>query len=217
MNRSVLYADVMMKACNEDARNSELFSSLPNHTHMGRPKNFSREEVLEKAIPVFWKRGFSDTSLQDLERATGVNKSGLYSEFRDKEDLFVECLRYYLATQEKRGLLTEEPLGWKNVETFLIRGPHSKEEQKGCFSVSSMREFAILPDEAHAIVAQNRTTLKRLLARNIETEGSKMDPDSVAEMVLVFFSGLCIEHNLKSGKNSSARKVESLMKVLRSL
>ena len=36
---------------------------------MGRPKNFSREEVLEKAMPVFWTRGFSDTSLQDLERA----------------------------------------------------------------------------------------------------------------------------------------------------
>jgi AcrR family transcriptional regulator len=56
---------------------------------MGRPKNFSREQVLEKAMPIFWKRGFSDTSLQELERATGVNKSGLYTEFRDKEDLFV--------------------------------------------------------------------------------------------------------------------------------
>jgi hypothetical protein len=44
-----------------------------------------------------------------------------------------------------------------------------------------------------------------------------MDPESVAEMVLVFFSGLCIEHNLRSGKNSSARKIENLVKVLRSL
>jgi len=184
---------------------------------VGRPKNFSRDEVLKKAIPVSWKRGFSDTSLQDLERATAVNKSGLYSEFRDKEDLFVESLRYYLATQEKRGLLTQEPLGWKNIETFLKHGPHNKEEeQKGCFSVSSMREFAILPEEAHAIVAQNRATLKRLLVKNIAAEGTKMDPQSIAEMILVFFYGLCIEHNLKSGKNSSARKVESLMKVLRS-
>jgi len=63
---------------------------------MGRAKNFSREEVLEKAMPVFWKHGFADTSLQDLERATGVNKSGLYTEFRDKEDLFLACLRRYL-------------------------------------------------------------------------------------------------------------------------
>ena len=194
----------------------ELFSSLLDNAYMGRPKNFSREEMLEKAIPIFWKQGFSDTSLEDLERATGVNKSGLYSEFRNKEDLFVECLRYYLASQQKRGLLTEEPLGWKNIETFLKRGPHRKEEQKGCFSISSMREFAILPDEVHTIVAQSRATMKRLLVKNIEAAGSTMDPESVAEMVLVFFSGLCIEYNLTSGKNSRARKIGSLMKVLRS-
>jgi TetR/AcrR family transcriptional regulator, copper-responsive repressor len=100
---------------------------------MGRPKNFSREEVLEKAMPVFWKHGFADTSLQDLERATGVNKSGLYTEFRDKEDLFVACLRHYLESQGKRGLLTKEPLGWNNVETFLKNGPLNKREQQGCF------------------------------------------------------------------------------------
>jgi len=184
---------------------------------MGRPKNFSREEVLAKAMPVFWKHGFSDTSIQELERATGVNKSGLYSEFRDKEDLFVACLRYYLESQAKRGLLTREPLGWDNVETFLKHGPLNKEEQKGCFSVNSMREFAILPDEAHVLVAENRAALQRLLAMNIEAEKPRMDPRLIAEMVLAFFSGLCIEHNLKSSKASSARKIESLMKMLRSL
>jgi hypothetical protein len=49
---------------------------------MGRPKNSCREEVPEKAMPVFWAHGFSDTTLQDLERATGVDKSGLCTEFR---------------------------------------------------------------------------------------------------------------------------------------
>ena len=53
-------------------------------------------------MPVFWKHGFADTSVQELERATGVNKSGLYKEFRDKEDLFVACLRHYLESQGKR-------------------------------------------------------------------------------------------------------------------
>ena len=114
---------------------------------MGRPKNFSREEVLEKAMPVFWKHGFSDTSLQKLERATGVNKSGLYPEFRDKQDLFVACLRHYLDDQEKRGLLTKEPLGWDNVEAFLKHGPLNEGEQKGCFSVNSMRPRRIDPQD----------------------------------------------------------------------
>src|SRR5260221_3957084 len=101
--------------------------------HMGRPKNFSREDVLEKAMPVFWKHGFSNTNLQELERATGVNKSGLYTEFRNKEDLFVACLRHYLESQEKRGLLTREPLGWKNIETFLKNGPLNKGGTTGVF------------------------------------------------------------------------------------
>jgi TetR/AcrR family transcriptional regulator, copper-responsive repressor len=184
---------------------------------MGRPKNFSREEVLEKAMPVFWKQGFADTTLQDLERATCVNKSGLYSEFQDKEDLFVACLRHYLESQEKRGFLTREPLGWKNVETFLKNGPLDKGEQQGCFSVNSMRELAILPNAAYAVVTENRALLQRLLAMNIEVEKPRMAPSAIAEMVLSFFSGLCIEHNLKSGKAPSTRKIENFMTALRSL
>jgi AcrR family transcriptional regulator len=198
-------------------RDIELVGSLSDNESMGRPKNFSREKVLEKAMPVFWKHGFSDTSLQELERATGVNKSGLYTEFRDKEDLFVACLRHYLESQGKRGLLTKEPLGWKNVKTFLKNGPLNKGEQQGCFSVNSMREFAILPDEAYAVVTKNRELLERLLALNIEAEKPKMAPSAIGEMVLSFFSGLCIERNLKSGKASSTRKIENFMTALRSL
>ena len=184
---------------------------------MGRPKGFSREEVLEKAMPVFWKHGFADTSLQDLERATGVNKSGLYTEFRDKDDLFVACLRHYLESQGKRGLLTKEPLGWNNVRTFLKNGPLNKGEQQGCFSVNSMREFAILPDEAYGAITENRALLQRLLAMNIEAEKPKMAASAIAEMVLSYFSGLCIERNLKSGKASSTRKIENFMTALRNL
>jgi len=184
---------------------------------MGRRKNFSREEVLEKAMPVFWKHGFADTTLQELEQATGVNKSGLYTEFRDKEDLFVACLRHYLQSQEKRGFLTREPLGWKNVEAFLKHGPLNKGEQQGCFSVNSMREFAILPDEAYGIVTENRALLQRRLAMNIEAERPKMAASAIAEMVMSFFSGLCIERNLKSGKALSTRKIENFITALRNL
>jgi TetR/AcrR family transcriptional regulator, copper-responsive repressor len=197
--------------------NIELFGSLLDNVSMGRPKGFSREQVLEKAMPVFWKHGFADTSLQELERVTGVNKSGLYTEFKDKEDLFVSCLRHYLESQEKRGLLTNKPLGWNNVEGFLKNGPHNQRDQQGCFSVNSMREFAILPDEAYGVVTENRALLQRLLAMNIEAEEPRMAPSAIAEMVLSFFSGLCIERNLRSGKASSTRNIENFMTALRSL
>src|ERR1700724_520226 len=207
----------MMMEALRGCRDFELSGFVLDNRCVGRPKNFSREQVLEKAMPVFWTHGFADTSLQDLERATGVNKSGLYTEFRDKEDLFVACLRHYLESQGKRGLLTREPLGWNNVETFLKNGPLNRGEQQGCFSVNSMREFAILPDEAYGVVTENRALVQRLLAMNIEAEKPKLAPSAIAEMVLSFFSGLCIERNLKSGKTSSTRKIENFMTALRSL
>src|SRR5258708_39143454 len=104
--------DTMMKVWGR-CRDIELCSFLSDNMYMGRPKNFSREQVLEKAMPVFWKHGFADTSLQELERATGVNKSGLYTEFRDKEDIFVAWLRPYLRRQGERGRLAQRPLGRK--------------------------------------------------------------------------------------------------------
>jgi AcrR family transcriptional regulator len=184
---------------------------------MGRRRNFSRDGVLEKALPVFWRHGFADASLQELEKATGVNKSGLYAEFAGKEDLFLESLRFYLDRLQQRGLLTVEPLGWGNIEEFLKLGPSSTEGQKGCFAISSMRELAILPPQAIEILGQSRVQLKQLIAKNIEAEKPKAKVDELADMVLTFFAGLSMEQNLKSSRAATGRKVDNLMRVLRSL
>jgi len=183
---------------------------------MARPRNFSREGVLEKALPVFWKHGFADASLQELEKATGVNKSGLYSEFSGKEELFLESLRFYLDRMQL-GLLMAEPLGWDNVEQFLKLGPRTTEGQKGCFAVSSMRELAILPPVAIEMLGQGRVQLKQLIAKNIEAEKPKADVNDLASMVLTFYTGLSVEQNLKSSRAATGRKVDNLMQVLRSL
>ena len=189
--------------------------SLSDNEGMGRPKNFNRDGVLEKALPVFWRRGFADASLHELELATGVNKSGLYSEFKDKEDLFMQSLQYYLESLEKKELLTAEPLGWNNIERFLKLGPCSLEGQKGCFAVSSMRELAILPTESVGIITRSRNKLKRLIAKNIEVERPKINADSLAELVLTFFTGLSMEHNLSSSRSSIVRKIDDLMNIVR--
>lgn len=183
---------------------------------MGRPKNFSRDEVLKKAIPLFWKQGFADTSLQDLEKATGVNKSGLYSEFESKEDLFLCSLQHYIETREGKDVLTTEPLGWNNVETFLKLAKGCT-GQKGCFAINSMREFATLPAEANVLVAKSFTLMKRLLIKNIQAELTKTDPEAIADILLTFFAGLCLEQNFKTTKSSCVRKIENLMHVIRSL
>src|ERR1700678_627485 len=181
---------------------------------MARPRNFSREGVLEKALPVFWKHGFADASLQELEKATGVNKSGLYSEFSGKEELFLESLRYYLERLPSLGFLRAEPLGWDNIEQFLKLGPRNTEGQKGCFAISSMRELAILPPAAIKIVGRGRPPLKQLIAEIIEAEKPKAAVHELADIVMTFFAGLSVEQNLKPTRASIGRKVDNLMQVL---
>ena len=121
---------------------------------MGRPKKFNREGVLDRAIPVFWKQGFANTTVQDLEQATGVNKSGLYTEFKDKEDLFLASLERYAQTRGAE-ILTAQPLGWGNIERFLRLGFGCDDDQRGCFAVNSMRELAGLPTEAQEIISSS--------------------------------------------------------------
>jgi TetR/AcrR family transcriptional regulator, copper-responsive repressor len=181
---------------------------------MGRPKNFSREEVLQKAIPLFWKQGFADTSLQDLEKATGVNKSGLYSEFKSKEELFLESLRYYLANRDGSAL-TALPLGWDNIENFLKQTCPAG--QKGCLAINSMRELAIVPPEARAILATNLSGLKRLIAKNVTAKHTRLDAESIADIVLTYFVGLSLEQNLGTRKSITMRKIEDFMQVVQAL
>jgi AcrR family transcriptional regulator len=182
---------------------------------MGRPRKFSREGVLERALPVFWKYGFARATLPDLELATGVNKSGLYSEFESKEALFLACLRYYLDTRRGGPLLSAEPLGWDNIRRFLEQAPSCALNQKGCFSVNSMRDLAALPPEARKVIADGRAKLKRLLKANIASENPKMDVDAICDLVSVFFSGICIEANLNSDRSRARQKIEAFMQMLR--
>ncbi|MDI7775952.1 TetR/AcrR family transcriptional regulator [Asticcacaulis sp. EMRT-3] len=64
----------------------------------GRPRAYDYDDVLEKALEVFWTKGFSATSLDDLVEATGVNRPSLYAGFGDKEALYVKALNFYSKT-----------------------------------------------------------------------------------------------------------------------
>ena len=192
-------------------------SSIRHNEHMGRPKNFSREGVLEKALPVFWKHGFANTSLQELEKATGVNKSGLYAEFADKGDLYLESLRHYLRKRQQEELLTAKPLGWNNIERFLKLEPGSLEGQKGCFSVNSINQLTVLPPAAQDIVSERRAFLKDLIARNVKAEKPTMKPTVLAEMILTFYTGINMEQHLNVSKAAMNRKVHDFIKVVRQL
>ena len=182
---------------------------------MGRPKLFTREEVLTKAITVFWEKGFSETTLQDLEHVTGVNKSGLYTEFKNKEDIFLESLRFYLQTRGGEDILSAEPKGWHNVRRFLEIGHTCYSGRRGCFAVNSLREVHVLPSIALKIVEANDTKLKQLIKTNIlaGTPDAKNLPLTV-DMIFTFFAGLCIEQNAGVAAATAKRKISQFLELI---
>ncbi|MBW4604366.1 MAG: TetR/AcrR family transcriptional regulator [Calothrix sp. FI2-JRJ7] len=62
---------------------------------MGRPKEFDREEVLQKALHTFWQKGYDATTLPDLLESMGINRSSFYNSFGDKQTLFREVMSLY--------------------------------------------------------------------------------------------------------------------------
>ena len=64
---------------------------------MGRRRTFIESEAIGSATAVFAERGFAGTSVDDLVRATGVNRASLYGVFGSKDGLFQRCLAEALA------------------------------------------------------------------------------------------------------------------------
>jgi AcrR family transcriptional regulator len=63
----------------------------------GRPRGFNEDEALDRAMHVFWRRGFEGASLNDLTAAMGIRPASLYQAFGNKRALFEKALARYLA------------------------------------------------------------------------------------------------------------------------
>lgn len=63
----------------------------------GRPSAFDYEDVLEKALLVFWSRGYEGASMTELTEAMGINRPSIYAAYGNKEELFSKALGKYMA------------------------------------------------------------------------------------------------------------------------
>ena len=103
----------------------------------GRPRKFDENQAVAAAMNVFWQKGFSATSLDDLAEATGINRPSLYNAFGDKQALYRRSLlmmrdHMQQAVQETLGkpALRDALVGFYNaaIDVYLSTDP-----QAGCF------------------------------------------------------------------------------------
>ncbi|MBL4846265.1 MAG: TetR/AcrR family transcriptional regulator [Planctomycetes bacterium] len=113
---------------------------------MARPKEFEPQIALERAMDVFWRKGFEATSVQDLVNEMGINRASLYSTFGDKHSLFMAALDRY--SESVTGPMVEQLQAEgpaKEVISGLFRslvgGTRASEAQPGCLMTNSAVEL----------------------------------------------------------------------------
>ncbi|MBU0859943.1 MAG: TetR/AcrR family transcriptional regulator [Alphaproteobacteria bacterium] len=105
----------------------------------GRPRQFDYDEALDRAMHVFWQKGFEGTSMPDLTEAMGINRPSIYASFGNKEELFRKALARYsdnaIAFFRER---LEAPTTREALERLFCGSADSfscNEKPRGCLSV----------------------------------------------------------------------------------
>ena len=114
---------------------------------MARQKEFDRNEVLEKAMQAFWRRGYEATSVQDLVLATGINRGSMYDTFGDKRGLFQAAVAFYISNVSARRLkkVTESDAALEAIRDYfedLVAFSVKDGRELGCLITNSVVELA---------------------------------------------------------------------------
>ena len=90
---------------------------------MARPKAFNEEEVLDKAVAVFWAKGYEATSMQDLVDAMGIQRGSLYAAFGSKQQLFLQSLDRYgkVVVKQFLDILESKSSAIESIELFFAQ------------------------------------------------------------------------------------------------
>ena len=116
---------------------------------MARYKEFDPDDVLDKAMDVFWSQGFEATSIQDLVNAMGINRGSIYDTFGNKIRLFNLALSRYQIDAPSQKLLNNADTGnpRKEIEDFfngLLNRYGCSEEKRGCLITNSIDRKSVV-------------------------------------------------------------------------
>jgi TetR/AcrR family transcriptional regulator, transcriptional repressor for nem operon len=192
---------------------------------MARTKDFDESEVLEKAIKLFWQKGYNGTSMQDLVDGLGISRSSIYDTFGDKHQLYLRALCAYrqdaIAARD-RILNASVPAkaAIRQLMNITIDQMIRDKQHKGCFLVNSAIENAHHDKETSAIICENDQQVENAFCEVIkrgQTNGeiaSKQDPRALARFLFNNIVGIQVTAKSATDKAAFDDVVGLTMSVL---
>lgn len=165
---------------------------------MARCVEFNEVEKIEKAMNVFWEKGYNATSMQDLVDAMQINRSSLYNTIGDKHQLFMKCIGNYFdnAMCELKSKVANET----SAKAALIKVISDKADwiiscDKGCLGMKTI--FEIAPDDCTVrnVMSKNNDIFIEFLATVVQKamDDGEMDNSEdasiMAEYIATSFTG----------------------------
>lgn len=166
-------------------------------------KSFNEDDAVEKAMKVFWEKGYEPASMADLISTTGITRGSLYNAFGGKEQLFIKSLSKY--DQEfRRSFLAEleamdDPK--RAITIFferIVDQTLADTEKKGCFIINTASELSTHGEEVNSIVHNGIRELEAFFRRSIEVAqmrgniSKSVNPVDTAKALLAMLVGIRI-------------------------
>ena len=139
----------------------------------GRPRQYDEDAALQAAGEVFWTKGFSATSLDDLTVAMGMNRPSIYRAFGDKETIYRKALMQFCQGMEvafERTMLAEDDIR-KALASFYqdaLAVYTSGEQPKGCLVMGTAVAAALCHPEIQADLLNVIRDLDHKIAKRLE-------------------------------------------------
>ncbi len=180
---------------------------------MARTKDFDEKEVLDKAIQLFWNKGFNATSMQDLVEGLGISRSSMYATYGDKHALFLAALGRYkeiasarLAEVSKSAPTAKAAI--KDLLAFTTSEIIKDKQHKGCFLVNAAVENAPHDKAINTVVCENDKQIEDVFFSAIkrgQADGeipNKHDARALARFIINAIKGIRV-----AAKSGTDKKV----------
>ena len=169
----------------------------------GRPPEFERDEALERAMRVFWQKGYEGTSMTDLTVALGIGRQSLYGAFGGKRQLFVECLERYSEHVLQKSLFSMldaegSPLAALKTVLDAWEAYAGSGEFMGCMLGKSVAELGRRDSELDALLRKKLDRIRHGIERNLvraQKAGeltASADPKVLARSLTAFAQGAAV-------------------------
>lgn len=178
----------------------------------------AKDRLIDKAIDLFYARGFNAVGLDQVIAAVGVTKTTFYKYFQSKDDLIVEAIRRRDAWERKAWMRATRKLAGRDPRAQLLAlfdvmdWWFNDPSFGGCLFINAAAEFPNPADPVHQAAAEHKRA-SRNLYRKLARQAGVAEPERFADLYTTLVEGVLILRHVH-GRNDAARITRPIVERL---